>query len=243
MRFSIICIIAVFACMSAVAAYAGQYGSPEPVAQPGKGSIGIGYGYTSGRWEPDDSLNFSEIKTMQDQFYVQGSFSPVKNWEAYIRLGGTNLRIDDMGAGVERFRDEMKPFGSIGIRGLAYNTGGFGIGPFIQASLSSKLDDSVSTPIGPVTVEFKKPWDVSGGLAFYMKHEGVSLFGGPFFYIAQADMDMSATGYSASAEYEEKGHVGGYAGVRLPLGGGFSIEAEGILRSRLSVGAVLSYSF
>ncbi|MBT9537784.1 MAG: hypothetical protein IVZ94_06590 [Nitrospirae bacterium] len=48
---------------------------------------------------------------------------------------------------------------------------------------------------------------------------------------------------TASTTLKEKNNIGGFAGVRVPLGKGFSVEVEGQYKSRFSFGGALTYSF
>ena len=48
---------------------------------------------------------------------------------------------------------------------------------------------------------------------------------------------------TASTTLKEKNNIGGFAGVRVPLGKGFSLEVEGQMKSRFSFGGALTYAF
>lgn len=248
-------------------AYAGNFGSPEPTANAGKASLGVGYLYYSSDWKPDDTSFFGiegvwrETDVKSDQVYIQASFSFVKNWEVYLRFGGADVKVENAFWGLKDFKADFKPFGTAGIKGLVYNKGYFGLGPFVQANyIFQNFKDEISgyVDLGGGTVVFvsdkrkyKHPWDINVGFAFYIKNEGISLYGGPFIYWGKAkiedEISVSGSGISISdsdsTTYKEKGNLGGYLGVKVPLGEGFNLEVEGQAKKNLSVGAALTYSF
>ena len=242
-------------------AYAGQFGPPEPVSKEGKVSLGIGYFYYSDKLEPKDS-GWEKSKVTQNQAYLQLGYCFIKNWEAYLRVGGADIKTPDafltsaddpaLAGFKATFKDGLKPFGTIGIRGVFNINPSFGIGPFFQASLCSNYKDKTSgTLLGiPTTQEMKikRPWDINLGAALQGKIGEVILYGGPLVYWARSkvDYEMTVTGVGTvtdSTTYKEKNNFGGFAGFRLPLGKGLSVEVEGQLKNRFSAGGSLVYSF
>lgn len=241
--------------------HAGQIGAPEPMSKEGRASFGIGYFYSSDKVKPTDS-DFKSSRITQNLAYLQFGYSFVQNWEAYVRLGGADISVpsafrtasDDArfsGFG-ESFRDTMKPFGTIGVKGV-FNLNPFlGIGPFFQASLySSYKDKSTGTVLGlPATqeVNVKNPYDISLGAALQGNVGGVILYGGPMVYWSRSKVEQDTVVIgggtaSGSTNYKEKGNFGGFAGFRVPLTKGLSFEVEGQFRNEVSGGGCLVYSF
>ena len=261
----VIAIAAIFATGSMV--YAGQFGPPEPAAKEGKVSLGVGYFYYSAKSKPkdkymDEDLSWPENKSTSNQAYLQLGYGFTKNWETYLRVGGADLKIKDAitesdftNSGPKDFKDGLKPFGTLGIKGLLYESRSFGIGPFLQASLSSSYKDEWTlnelgwSDQGYVKVKFKKPWEVNLGVGLQGKIGETIIYGGPVAYWTRSKVELSAanldTGntYSASTTYKEKNNIGGFAGVRVPLGKGLSLEVEGQMKSKFSMGGALTYSF
>ncbi len=64
-------------------ATAGQFGAPEPVANNGKLSLGVGYFYNSDKL----NVNSGDFKYSQNQIYLQLS-AALNKMEFYIRGGG-----------------------------------------------------------------------------------------------------------------------------------------------------------
>jgi len=234
--------------------YAGQFGPPEPVAKEGKISLGLGYSYYSAKWKPKDTENWDKAKVTQNQAFIRGSYCFIKNWEAYLGIGGADIKVNDAFDfnSSEDFKDSLKPFGTIGVKGVFNITPELGVGPFFQASLlfSDYKDEKTGTVFGiPVsaTLKYKNPWDINLGVGFQCKLENVILYAGPFAYWTRAKVEAEATALGItltdSTTYKEKNNVGGFAGLRLPLGKGFNVEVEGQLKSRFSAGGSLVYSF
>ena len=141
----IVAVLILFVTSSMV--HAGQFGPPEPAAKEGKATLGIGYFYYSSKFKPTDTVNWEEGKGTQNQAYLQLGYGFTKNWEAYLRVGGADSKgkdsfltnADDPNASGFKsdFKDGLKPFGTIGVKGVFNVSPSFGIGPFIQASLGS----------------------------------------------------------------------------------------------------------
>ncbi len=67
-------------------ASAGQFGPPEPLADTGKVALGLGY------WldRSDMELSDRHLESRSNQYYVQGNYTFLKDWEVYGRLGGAD---------------------------------------------------------------------------------------------------------------------------------------------------------
>ncbi|MBI1811099.1 MAG: hypothetical protein HY035_11795 [Nitrospirae bacterium] len=258
----VIAITAIFATGSMV--YAGQFGPPEPAAKDGKVALGVGYFYSSAKLKPKNTVDFKEREANQNQTYLQLSYGIIKNWEAYLRVGGADIKVkkffDDRtitNVGPVDLKDSLKPFGTLGIKGVIYESDNksFGIGPFIQTSVYSSYKDEWTlrelgwSDSGYAKAKWKKPWDINLGISAQAKIGEVILYGGPaaFWNKAKAEEDIknftTGSGGIASTTYKEKNNIGGFAGVRVPLGKGLSLEVEGQMKSKFSMGGALTYSF
>ncbi|MBU4320291.1 MAG: hypothetical protein Q8N12_01330 [Thermodesulfovibrionales bacterium] len=97
-------------------------------------------------------------------------------------------------------------------------------------------------------MKVKKPREINLGIGLQGKIGDAILYGGPVAYWAKAKAELTGTitgvgTLTDSTTYKEKNNVGGFAGVRLPLGKNVSLEVEGQLKSRFSMGGALTYSF
>jgi hypothetical protein len=253
-------------CMVQNIAYAGNYGSPESSAAPGRLALGIGYSYQASKWEPtrDSFLGipdfWQDTKVKSEQLYIQGSLGVIKNWEIYFRFGGAGITVKDAFSEFETFRDDFNPFVTGGAKGLLYDAGIWGFGPFAQANYTlSDFEDNIS---GIVLIDqdlisfnerlkYRGMWSFSTGLAFSLKTLGVSLHGGPFLYWAEADIedriDIFINGITESIKdsttYKEKGNLGVFIGLQVPVGPGLKLAVELESKEETSIGTALTYSF
>lgn len=237
--------------------YAGQFGPPEPAAKEGKVALGIGYFHYSAKLKPKDTVDFEEQKTEQNQAYLQLGYGFVKNAEVYVRIGGSDLKVKDafytdLCDGCKSdFDDGYKPFGTIGAKGVFNVSDSFGIGPFFQATFYSSYKDKTSGTIFGFQVtqeaKLKNPWEANLGLGLQAKIGEAIIYGGPVAYMAKlkAEYTVKAVGetFTESTTYKEKNNIGGFAGIRLPLGKNVGLEVEGQMKSRFSFGGALTYAF
>jgi len=229
-------------------AYAGEFGYPEPTAKEGSFAVTGGYFYHTAELDPDDSVNFEKNKIRQNEGYLQVSYGFVKNWEAYLRVGGADLKADNAFDG-ESLRKGLQPFGTAGIKGIIYSNAGFAIGPFVQGTLGSTYEDTETSLTASTAVKYKNPWEVDAGVGLQLKMNDCILYGGPVLYWAQADVEKETTflgtqtSVSVSTTYEEDGLIGGFAGLKIPLGKGLSIQVEAQQKSKFSIGGAVAYAF
>lgn len=220
---TITALLMVFILLPSNLTYAGQFGPPEPAAGEGKLSIAVGYVHLSGKLHPERGKRFIQQHDIErNQVYLQAGYGFVTNWEAYLRVGGSDFKIDNAfplaarNGSSDIFNDSFNPFGTFGLKGLLYDGSYFGIGPFLQASLFSNYKDKTKYRgfdpacevlqlgnCGPLFItdrsdelKVKHPWDVNLGLDFQSKIYGITFYGGPFAYW---------TGYKARFKIESTG--------------------------------------
>jgi len=263
----IVIIAALVFVLASSLAYAGQFGAPEPTAKEGKVALGVGYFYSQVKLKPKDTTNFSEAKSTQNAAYLQLGYGFMKNAEVYVRGGGADSKSKDAfmtespRSGFKSdFKDGYKPFGAIGVKGVFNVTDSFGIGPFVQASLYSDYKDTASgTNTGfaeSQELKVSSQHEIDLGLGLQAKIGGAVIYGGSFAYWVKEKVEWTgkltgavytATGTNTatvSTTYKEKGNVGGFAGLRVPLRSkSLSLEAEGQLKSKFSFGGALTYAF
>jgi len=252
----VMCFLVFF--VAVATAHSGQFGPPEPTAKEGKLSLGVGYSHFLDKWAPKDT-GWTDAKLTANQPYVQVSYGFMKNAEAYLRLGAMDLKVSPAffsGTGLSGFKSEFsdgfKPFANVGVKGVFNITPSLGVGPFIQAGLYSDYKDSTAGTVSgfPATQEMKvkSPWEVNLGVALQGKIRGVILYAGPFAYWSRADVEgkiivPGVVTVIASTTYKEKNNFGGFAGLRVPLGGKLVLEVEGQMKNEFSGGASVIYSF
>jgi len=241
--------LSIILCMAVSSiAYAGEFGYPEPTAKEESLAITAGYFYHTAEWNPNDLVNFEKNKIRQNEAYLQVSYGFVKNWEVYLRAGGADLKADNAFDG-ESLGKGLLPFGTAGIKGIVYSNAGFAIGPFVQGTLASTYKDTETSLTTSTAVKYKRPWEVDAGVGLQLKINDYILYGGPVVYWAQLKVDKETTFLflgtttSVSTTYEEEGLIGGFAGVKIPLGKGLSIQVEAQQKSKFSIGGAVAYAF
>jgi len=249
-------------------AYAGQFGPPEPAAKEGKVALGVGYFYSSAKFKNTDS-DGGEGKVTSNQAYLQLGYGLAKDWEAYVRVGGADMKakeVFEFDNSTPDATNGLKPAGTIGVKGIFNVNNSFGIGPFLQASISSSYKetktgtltigdvdgDGTDDTINTETFKMKNPWEVNLGIALQGKIGEAIIYGGPVAYWqkSKVEFELAGTGSTGallsgkeSLTAKEKNNIGGFAGVRVPLGKGLNLEVEGQYKSEFSMGGALTYSF
>lgn len=243
---------------AATAAHAGQFGAPEPSAKDGKFAIGAGYFYSVAKWSSDDA-GWTETKLTSNQPYVQASYGFMKDAEVYLRVGAMDLNASPAyasGTGLSGFKSEFsdgfKPSATLGFKGVFNITPEIGIGPFLQTTLYPNFKDSTTGKVlgaaSTQEMELKNAREFNVGFALQGKIGDAIVYAGPVAYWARGDVEnkITVTGggvTTLSTAYKEKNNVGGFLGVRLPMGKEFAAEIEGQYKSDFSGGASVTYSF
>lgn len=249
-------------------ASAGQFGPTEPTANPGKFSLGIGYFWEDTKWKFNGDFIDGTVRTQSHQAYLQGSFAPVKNFEIFGRLGGSNLEakdfsIDDVDID---FKEDAKLFGTLGLKVMFFDNKIFGLGAFAQGTYHFQdykdsdtprtLTDGIFTATDTVDMKIKDYYNVQAGISGQFKCNDFIVYGGPFVYFARAkasiDETVTVSGLGQTRSFfigsdsdtmEEKTTVGGFLGVKIPFTKQLGLTLEGQYRDEFSGGALLSYSF
>jgi uncharacterized repeat protein (TIGR03803 family) len=236
--------------------YAGSYGPTEPV---GKLSLGVGYDYDQQNFKTGTftvngtRVALDDFTLRSNQAYLQGTYSFIKNWEVYMRLGATNARSvnADFTDNTARF------FGAAGIRGVFFTKDDFSLGGFARYTYFSDWKGSIVLGAGPAAtntyyIDIKNPWNVDVGISGEYKIKSFTLYGGPVLYWSRATLDANLAGVaggnvilqgSGSSSLTEKSNIGGFFGVRVPLANKLFLTVETQYKERFSVGGAVVYPF
>jgi hypothetical protein len=237
----------------------GLFGSPQPLAREEGGlSTAIGFGHHEDKFERDSD----SYTIRQNQVYSQVAYGARHIWEVYGRIGMADLEIDDafrpaassITSSHNDFEENEKFFAALGAKAFYPFNGTFGIGVFVQGYYSfDNFSDEVSgirngTPYR-MELKVKELWDVRSGIGLQAKAPcGVVLYIGPYVYYSEAKISpshrISGLGLaSENATLKNKTEVGGYAGMQIPLGKGFSLNVEGQYSERFSIAAAITYTY
>lgn len=209
-------------------AFAGEFGPPEPLADPGQFSFGAGYWLDRTKMEQGDD----HLGTRSNEYYLQGTYTFLKDWEVYGRLGGADMRVYSHDTG-QHFSDSANIYGTLGFKGVVYRSGNFAFGPFIDGSL-----------YGNYAGVAKNQWDTNIGVSAQYKIRSVTLYGGPFGYWRQADSEMALNPSVSQDDMKERHNLGGFLGVQVPVvQQKVFLTAEVQMKDRPGAGASVSYKF
>ena len=202
---------------------AGFLGPAEPYAKPGSFTFNGGYSFVEQKVK---SSEVDDLILKSNQYFVEGSYSPAKNWEFYLRAGGADQKVQS-----SDFKDGVRPFAGIGVRGLFYDNGLFGFGPFAQGNYYDTWKDS--------GFKITNAWDVTAGIAAQFKHSsGFIVYGGPYVYFTEMKLDNSD-----STTLHQKDEIGGFVGLKWPVTKQVSVSGEASYAGRWSFGGFISYAF
>ncbi|MFW6115134.1 MAG: hypothetical protein ACOC6E_02425 [Thermodesulfobacteriota bacterium] len=147
------------------------------------------------------------------------------------------------------FDDDFRPFGTIGVKGLIDLEPYFEIGLFAQGSVYSTFKDQDTVLVGgvPVTqqIKIKDFTEIYAGLLLQRKINNICIYGGPFLYWTEADVEVSILEMplSGSDTFEEPNNFGGAVGIKIPVSQTINIELEAQYRQAFSGGGSFTYSF
>lgn len=216
-------------------AFAGLFGPAQSSAGKGGATFGPGIVVYSG--ELDDDTDFQ-----QTQAYLQLGYAFSEKVEIYLQGGGANISIDDV-FDDDDFEDGFRPFGAIGVKALLIDRKPLGVGLFAQGTIFSDYDDEGTVGGAPAKVELTKGYEAVGGIVLQSVLDGAILYGGPYFFAREGDVEVTAGGLKATGSYEEDSNFGGFIGMRWPLRNGINIDLEGHVRTGFSIGADILFKF
>ncbi|PKN51318.1 MAG: hypothetical protein CVU55_12865 [Deltaproteobacteria bacterium HGW-Deltaproteobacteria-13] len=257
--FPLIALAAFFLCaMDRTAAASGLFGPLQTISkQDGGLNTAIGYWY-----HEDTFKNGAERVIRQNQIYSQAAYGASGIWEAYARIGISDLKIFDVFSSTDAstttnkndFEENWKFFGTLGAKAFYPINKIIGVGAFVQGTyyFSNFTDDIVGTTGGtPFTTDLKVQnlWDVNCGAGIQITiPRGVKLYAGPYVYYSEAKMSLASNipglEYAAgNVSFHNKTIAGGFAGADIPLIKGFHLNLEGQYSDRFSAGAAISFTY
>ncbi len=214
--------------LAGTASAAGLFGPPEPLEDPGKLSLGAGYFLDRTQMEQGSD----RLGTRSDNYYLQGGYSFLKDWEVYGRLGAADMIVHSHDT-QQRFADGANAFGSLGFKGVLYRCGNFAVGPFVEGSMYGNYSGIATSQ-----------WQTDLGLSAQYKIRSVTVYGGPFGYWRRADSQLSLSQPVSQSDLQERRNVGGFLGLMLPVvQQKVFLTAEAQMTDRPGLGGTISYKF
>jgi hypothetical protein len=215
------------------------------MADTGKFSLGVGYWFAQSEMKfyngtLDDTPALTHFPARSNQYYGQGTFTLLKDWELYGRLGEADLKV----SGLREVRDSGEPNGTLGFKGVVYRHENFAIGPFMEGSCYAHHGNP-----------FYDQWNFSLGASSQYKipvgGRDLTVYGGPFAYWhenkAELVTNSGMTGgvpISGQLKQEQWSNFGGFLGVKFPIvREKVFLMVEGQTSRNASVGASIGYLF
>ncbi len=158
----------------------------------------------------EDIVGSGKIKDNESHLVMANIGYGLNNdWEVFVRLGGSKIENDDL-----LFDGDMDFAYGFGTKVTWYKQGNLSLGALLQTTcLNSKEDyDAVD---GEIEIE---AWETQIAVGpTYKLSDCLSVYGGPFIYMLDGDIDAKLDGLSGSADVEEDSMFGGYVGAQLDI--------------------------
>jgi len=219
------CLLAAIACAPA-ALGAGVLGPPTATLK--QGQFGIAAEYASGEfdWEvtgPVIDGKMNDVKS--NMFFAQPAYGLTDDWEIYAMFGATDAGWDDFERGYEfaygfgtKYTFEKTENISWGLLfELQWNKAGDSRTMNLADVNGTSADYSVDITYYDITIALGPTWKVN---------EGLRLYGGPFFYVLEGDIDVEGGGIDTSSDLSEEMMFGGYVGAEFDLCPNSSVYGE-----------------
>ncbi|PLY01459.1 MAG: hypothetical protein C0624_10295 [Desulfuromonas sp.] len=219
--------------LSSTSAFAMMYGSPVSSMSGGHPSIGLGYNTQS------FDIEGYPMQMNQNIAYMQLALGLGGGWEFYARGGGSDMKLERIGASKDELRDTMKPYVGGGLNARIYDGRVLDISLFGQGNFYTSADFEDEDTATATTYTLTDFWDASGGVAFQVEIDKAFLYAGPYFYTWQATLEAGG----AEVDLKPKNQIGTMVGIRWPLVSGWELDIEGQLADKYVFGAALNYPF
>lgn len=209
-------LLAAINCAS-VALCAGPLGPPTAMLKQGQFGIAAEYAHSDSDWEvtgPVINGKMNDVKS--NMFLAQPAYGLTDDWEIYALLGAADTGWEDFDGGYEF----AYGFGTKITFEKTENTS-WGLLFELQWNKNSDSGTMDLTDVNAVSADYSvdvRYYDITIALGPTWKvNEGLRLYGGPFFYVLEGDIDVEGSGIDASADLSEDTMFGGYVGAELDL--------------------------
>ncbi len=225
--------------VSALPAGAGMFGATGSEWKEDQWTLGVGYFRSETKFKFDSSGSDS-VTVRRSHVYLESAFNGYGFGEkgvTFLRLGAADF---DDGKG---FSDDYKAFGSLGIRDawpLPIRTFPLTLGTIVQASYYGEA----KATSGTTSASVKSNWEASFAATLQAEaRKGILLYAGPFVAYGSAKLSSNSTAPGSSGTLKEKDAFGGVFGAKAAVLPKVSVDVEGQVRGKTSLGASVAYSF
>jgi hypothetical protein len=202
---------------SSVALGVAPLGPPTAGLRQGQFGTAVEYAYS----DADLELSLADFDTtvggvQSNTFLVQPGYGLTDDWEIYAILGGADLEMDGVNCDSEfaygfGTKITFSQYENISY-GLLFELGwrkGNGNELLNLADVNlSATTYSVDIKYHEITVALGATWKAA---------EGVKVYGGPFFYVLEGEVEVEGAGVNEELDLDGGSMVGGYVGAEMDL--------------------------
>jgi hypothetical protein len=230
----------------------GILGTPTAELDQGQWNVGANYGYLStdldttrisGTVSGSPASGSAEIKDYNiNRYYATIGYGLTSAWEAYVQLGWADVKsefdvtgISDLSGGVNFDNDFAWGWGT---RYTFYEQDKIRWGATVQMNW---IDTSGGSEDLSVDID---DYDLLVGVGPTVDMGGWSLYGGPFYYMLDGDVDVKGTDLKLSGDLQEDSNIGGFVGAQCKVMEKYDVTTEfSFTGSGWAIGAGVCYAF
>lgn len=240
-------LVGLLVAISSVSAYGvGILGTPTAEMDQGQWNVGFNYAYLSTDLDTttvkgtDGSYKLEINDNNVQRYYGSIGYGITAMWEAYIQLGLADVKT--------RFKEPGEPeFGlnwdndfawGWGTRYTFYEQDTVRWGVTVQMNwLDTSWDDT------DVTVDYSD-YDLLVGVGPTVDMGTWKLYGGPFYYMLDGDLDVKGIDFKESGDLQEDSNFGGFIGAQCTAMDNYDVTAEfSFTGSGWAIGAGITVPF
>jgi hypothetical protein len=204
-----------FNCVSVVFG-TGPLGPPTASLKKGQFGIAVEYARSRSDWEVTGSTIVGTMSGVEsDMFIAQPAYGLTDDWEIYALLGVSNAEWKD-------FHGSYEFAYGFGTKVTFEKTENTAWGLLFELQWNKSKDTGVnsladvnSTSAGSIDIAY---YDITIALGPTWKvTEDFRLYGGPFFYVLEGDIDVKSGGTNLSSNLSEDTLFGGYVGAEFDI--------------------------
>jgi hypothetical protein len=236
------------AIMSINAYGVGILGTPTAELDQEQWNVGLNYAYLSTDLDKTrmtgggDSYDLEINDYNINRYYGSIGYGLTSEWEAYVQVGWADVKTDfeipgdpESGGGANFDNDFAWGWGT---RYTFYEQGNVRWGATVQMNWIDTCGDS-----GDVTIDIDN-YDLLVGVGPTVDMGGWKLYGGPFYYMLDGDIDVKGIGFKESGDLQEDSSIGGFVGAQCKVMEKYDVTTEfSFTGSGWAVGAGICYAF
>jgi len=204
-------------------------------------NFGIGYNYHQAKWDGVDGGEGFDSE--QNRIYAHfgavsgGEYDP--GFEVYVRLGVVSMESEENSElGFQEFDGKTGIMYALGMKGELYQNESetIGFGAALQGLYIDSIEDG--------DIKFENDLEFDLAFPIHTKINKFLFYLGPVFYYSSADISYDNINSTESVDdtIEEDRNIGAFGGLVFRMRN-ISLEIETQYKSRLSAGALVTYTF